>query len=247
MSTWRKNSLRRSRKTDDGGVKRFGWAALVLLSLVITSMSGCVRTGDGVAVRGEDFAATGSPQRPTEDAGGAASPGVVASTVAPIPPNSVVCPDPVEPAVTAVAKVADPAAPTVTVVVPDGWSGKPGSGDVGTRLEGPDGMSATVTIVRSALDPVKAFTAYADKVMAVSTVSSVSVLPAELCGYSGQKLMGTWSDTPQQSVEFLDRIAHIPTSVGNYVIAIHVQAPAGTNGFDAASATLISDVGVRIP
>jgi hypothetical protein len=78
-------------------------------------------------------------------------------------------------------------------------------------------------------------------------VSSVSVLPAELCGFSGQKLMGAWSNTPQQSVEFLDRIAHIPTSDGNYLIAIHVQAPAGTSEFGAASTALIEDVGVRIP
>ena len=62
------------------------------------------------------------------------------------------------------------------------------------------------------LDPAAAFTEYADEVMAVSAVSSVSVLPAELCGYSGQKLMGAWSDTPQQSVEFLDRIAHVWTN-----------------------------------
>ena len=71
-------------------------------------------------------------------------------------------------------------------------------------------MFATVTIAQTKLDPAEAFTEYADKVMAVSAVSSVSVLPAELCGYSGQKLMGAWSDTPQQSVEFLDRIvAHL--------------------------------------
>ena len=30
--------------------------------------------------------------------------------------------------------------------------------------------------------------------MAASAVSSVSVLPADLCGYSGQKLIGAWSD-----------------------------------------------------
>ena len=69
---------------------------------------------------------------------------------------------------------------------------------------------------------------------AVSAVSSVSVLPAELCGYSGQKLMGAWSDTPQQSVEFLDRIVHVWTNAGDYLVAVHVQAPAGTAGFDAA-------------
>ncbi len=64
--------------------------------------------------------------------------------------------------------------------------------------------------------------------MAVSPVSSVSVLPADLCGYSGQKLMGAWSDNPQQSVEFVDRIAHIWTDTDNYLVAVHAQAPAGT-------------------
>ena len=130
----------------------------------------------------------------------------------PIPADTVSCAQPVKPAVTAVAQVSDPAAPKITVAVPDGWSVEPGSGDVGVRMQGPDGMFATVTIAQTKLDPAEAFTEYADKVMAVSAVSSVSVLPAELCGYSGQKLMGAWSDTPQQSVEFLDRIAHIWTN-----------------------------------
>ena len=85
----------------------------------------------------------------------------------------------------------------------------------------------TVTIARTQLEPADAFTEYADKVMAVSPVSSVSVLPGELCGYSGQKLMGTWSDNPQQSVEFLDRIVHIWTNSNNYLVAVHVEAPAG--------------------
>ena len=133
------------------------------------------------------------------------------------------------------------------MAVPDGWSVAPGSGDVGVRMEGPGGMSATVTIAQTQLDPAEAFTEYADKVMAVSPVSSVSVLAAQLCGYSGQKLMGAWSDTPQQSVEFLDRIAHIWTNSNNYLVAVHVQAPAGTDGFDAASTVLIEDFSVGIP
>ena len=87
-----------------------------------------------------------------------------------------------------------------------------GAGDVGGRLDGPDGMSATVTIAATRLDPAAAFRKYADDVMAESAVSTVSVLPGDLCGYSGQKLMGAWSDTPQQAVEFGDRIAHIWTN-----------------------------------
>ena len=108
-------------------------------------------------------------------------------------------------------------------------------------------MFATVTIAPTQLDPAEAFTEYADKVMAVSAVSSVSVLPAELCDYSGQKLMGAWSDTPQQSVEFLDRIVHIWTNTNNYLVAVHVQAPTGTDGFDAAAAVLIEDFAVGLP
>ena len=231
-------------------MKRFGLTASVLLSLLVPLASGCVRTDEGVAIRSEDAATTTSarprPTQPTEDAGPAA-PGILTTSRTPIPAATVSCAQPVKPAASAVARVSDPAAPTITVAVPDGWSVEPGSGDVGVRIQGPDGMFATVTIAQTKLDPAEAFNEYADKVMAVSTVSSVSVLPAELCGYSGQKLMGAWSDTPQQSVEFLDRIVHIWTNTNNYLVAIHVQAPAGTGGFDAASTVLIEDFAVGIP
>lgn len=230
-------------------MKRFGWTALVLLSLVGPLATGCVRTDEGVAIRSQDVATTTSgpqPTQSTEDAGPAA-PGILTTSRTPVPADTVSCPQPVKPAVTAVAQVSDPAAPEITVAVPDGWSVEPGSGDLGLRMQGPGGMFATVTIAQTKLDPAAAFTEYADKVMATSAVSSVSVLPAELCGYSGQKLMGAWSDTPQQSVEFLDRIAHIWTNSDNYLVAIHVQAPAGTDGFDAAGAVLIEDFAIGIP
>ena len=250
MSTSRKNSHWPSPKTDDGVVKRFGWATIVLLGLMAPLIAGCVRTDEGVAIRSEDVATPTSvrpsPTPSTEDAGPAA-PGILTTTRTPIPADTVSCAEPVTPADSAVAQVADPAAPKITVAVPDGWSVEPGSGDVGVKLQGPNGMFATVTIAPTKLDPAAAFTEYADKVMAVSAVTSVSVLPAELCDYSGQKLMGAWSDTPQQSVEFLDRIVHIWTNTNNYLVAVHVQAPAGTDGFDAAAAVLIEDFAVGIP
>ena len=78
--------------------------------------------------------------------------------------------------------------------------------------------------------------------------SVVSVMPAELCGYSGQKLMGAWSDTPQNAVEFADRILHIWTNSGNsYLVAVHVEAPTGTPAFDAASALLTEDFEIGLP
>ena len=231
-------------------MNRLRWTTAFLIFLTGAVASGCVRTDEGVAIRSQDVATTtGARPQPTdstEDAGPAA-PGILTTARTPVPADTVSCSQPVKPAVTAVAQVADPAAPTITVAVPDGWSVEPGSGDIGLRMQGPDGMFATVTIAQTKLDPAAAFTEYADKVMAVSAVSSVSVLPAELCGYSGQKLMGAWSDTPQQSVEFLDRIAHIWTNTDNYLVAIHVQAPAGTDGFDAASTVLIEDFAVGIP
>lgn len=231
-------------------MKRFGWTTLVLLTLMAPLVSACVRTDEGVAIRSESAATTTGerpqPTQSTEDAGPAA-PGIVTTSRTPVPAGTVSCSQPVKPAVSAVAEVSDPTAPKITVAVPDGWSTEPGSGDVGLRMQGPDGMFATVTIAQTKLDPAEAFTEYADKVMAVSAVSSVSVLPAELCGYSGQKLMGAWSDSPQQSVEFLDRIAHIWTNTDSYLVAVHVQAPAGTDGFDAASTVLIEDFAVGIP
>lgn len=221
---------------------------MVLLGLMAPLAAGCIRTDDGVAVRTEDVViptsvpAQAAPS--TQDAGPAA-PGVVTTTRAPVPADTVTCPQPpVVPRVT--VPTADPQAPSVTIALPDGWSDESISDD-GAKLSGPDGMFATVKITQTNLDPAAAFTDYADKMMGVSAVSSVSVLPDELCGYSGQKLMGAWSDTPQQSIEFLDRIVHIWTDTGNYLVAIHVQAPAGTQGFDAASAVLTGDFAVRIP
>ena len=251
MSTSRKNSHWPSPKTDDGVVKRFGWATIVLMGLMAPLIAGCVRTDEGVAIRSEDFATPTSvppqPTQPTEDAGPAA-PGILTTTRAPIPADSVSC---------APAHSAGPSGRRADTrpagaedhrrASPDGWSASPGSGDVAARIAGPDGMFATVSITPTRLDPAEAFTQYADKVMAVSAVTSVSVLPAELCDYSGQKLMGAWSDTPQQSVEFLDRIVHIWTNTNNYLVAVHVQAPTGTDGFDAAAAVLIEDFAVELP
>jgi hypothetical protein len=146
------------------------------------------------------------------------------------------------------AAVDDPDAPRITVGVPDRWSMSAGTGDSGGRLDGPDGMQATVTIAATQLDPAAAFRKYADELMAESAVSTLSVLPGDLCGFSGQKLMGAWSDTPQNAVEYQDRVVHVWTNSGtNYLVAVHVQAPTGTPGFDSAAAQLTGDFEIVLP
>jgi hypothetical protein len=146
------------------------------------------------------------------------------------------------------AEVDDARAPRITVGVPDKWSMTAGTGDVGGKLDGPGGMEATVTIAATQLDPAAAFRKYTDDLMAESSVSSVSVLPGELCGFSGQKLMGAWSDTPQNAVEYEDRIVHVWTNSGpDYLVAVHVQAPTDTPGFDSAAALLTEDFEIVLP
>ncbi len=168
------------------------------------------------------------------------------TTREPVPPDALVC---LQKATgpTAVATVADPAAPRVTVAVPPGWSTSPGSGDVGALLAGPDDMIAQVTITATPLDAAAAFTRYSDDVMGKYPISTLSLLPGDFCGYSGQKLMGTWAQDPDQSFEYRDRIAHIWTNSKNYLVAVHVEAPSGTAGFDTAASVLTGEFSIVIP
>jgi hypothetical protein len=227
-------------------MKRAGLAALALASV----LAGCVRTSEGVPVASKADpgaaapSATAGPPRPGEQS----SLGVAPTTRTPVPPNTVACSQPLKPSVRMTAEVDDPRAPRVTVGVPDKWSMTAGAGDVGGRLDGPGGMAATISIAATQLDPAAAFRKYTDDLMAESPVSTVSVLPGELCGYSGQKLMGAWSETPQNAVDYEDRIVHIWTdSAINYLVAVHVEAPTGTPGFDSAAALLTEDFEIVLP
>jgi hypothetical protein len=230
-------------------MKRIGWAALGLACL----MAGCARTSDGVPVAGEAGPGTATSSPPSATAAPTSQVdeptfGILPTTRAPVSPNTVACSQPIKPSVRMTAEVDDPQAPRVTVGVPDRWSMSAGTGDVGGRLDGPAGMQATVTIAVTQLDPAAAFRKYADDLMAESAVSTVSVLPGDLCGFSGQKLMGAWSDTPQNAVEYEDRIVHVWTNSGkNYLVAVHVQAPTGTPGFDSAAALLTEDFEIVLP
>jgi hypothetical protein len=222
--------------------------AITCLTAVVASA--CVRTSEGVPVA-EPSAPASSSLRPSAAPPTAdndqAPPGVVPTIQVPVPVGAVTCAPPAKHPVMVAAAVSDPTAPVITVALPPGWSMSQGSGDVGAQLNGPDGMSATVTIVPTQVDPAAAFRDYTNRLMAQSAVSSVSILPGELCDYSGQKLMGAWSDTPQNSVEFTDRIVHVWTNKKNYLVSVHVQAPTGVPELDAAGELLTGDFGVRIP
>ena len=229
-------------------MRRIGLAALALACVV----TGCVRTSDGIPVADENGPAPVMPSPSATTSGptvqNESSFGVLPTTRTPMPPNTVACSQTIKPSVRMTAEVDDPQAPTITVGVPDKWSMTAGTGDVGGKLDGPGGMEATVTIASTDLAPAAAFRKYADDLMAESTVSSVSVLPGELCGYSGQKLMGAWSDSPQNAIEYSDRIVHIWTDGGtDYLVAVHVQAPTGTPGFDSAAALLTEDFEIVLP
>jgi hypothetical protein len=227
------------------------WTTFVLLCMAAVLMAACVRTTDGVPVAGgagPGASTSSAPSAPPTQEADQSMYGVVSTLRAPIPPDTVTCTQSVKPAVGMTAVVNDPHAPRITVGVPDGWSMSAGSDDIGGRLAGPRDMRATITIAQTLLDPAVAFRKYADDLMSESAVSSVSVLPGQLCGYSGQKLMGAWSDTPQTAFEYRDRVVHIWTNSGNnYLVAVHVQAPTDTPGFDPAARLLTDDFDIILP
>lgn len=219
-------------------------AALACAAAVV--VSGCVRVTDGLAV------ANGSAG-PSASAPGTSSttdqpePGIMPTSQASVPAGSVTCAPDVAPRVGYVAAVDDPRTPQIVVGVPEGWSFTAGTGDVAGTLTGPDRMTATVTIATTDLDPAAAFRGYADDIMEQAAVSTVSVLPGELCSYSGQKLLGSWSDIPETAVEFRDRLVHLPTATANYLVSVHVEAPSGVDGLDPAGDVLTADFEVRMP
>ncbi len=58
---------------------------------------------------------------------------------------------------------------------------------------------------------------------------------------------GAWSDTPENSVEFRDRVVHVWTNAGNYLVALHVEAQTGVGSLADASSVITDDLEVTIP
>jgi hypothetical protein len=220
-----------------------------LVVAVACALTACVRTTDGTPVAADTVApAVAAPSTSVvpSTAGDPVDPGIVPTTRTPVPAGTV-CDPAQRPPVGVLASVTDPAAPKITVALPTGWSTTKGDGDVGARLAGPDGVSATVTITQTRLDAAAAFRKYTDDAMATSPISSVSVMPADLCGYSGQKLLGSWAHGPAKAVAFGDRLAHIWTSTNDYLVAVHVEGPADAPGFDPFTSPLMDDFTIVIP
>ena len=70
---------------------------------------------------------------------------------------------------------------------------------------------------------------------------------AKFCGYSSQKLTGTFLG-PSGTLGFADRITHIWTNTDKYLVTIHMEGPAeAPPGFSAAKAALMQDFAVVIP
>ena len=224
-------------------------AAASLVAIAV--LSGCVRATGGNAVRaGEPVMSTttnaSGTQQPTTS-GGTPVPGIETTLPDHIPPNAFVCfPEPTGVGVGTVALVADPAAPRITVTVPDGWTSEPGQGDVALTLSGPDAMTGTVTIAATTLDPAAAFADYAAMLRRSKPDLQVDTAGAKFCGYSSQRLTGTFLGPPG-TLDFADRITHIWTNTNKYLVTMHLEGPADTPGFDLAKTTLMQDFAVVIP
>ena len=219
-----------------------------LLTCVLMFAPACTRSSDGVPTAGDDTHRSTQTASPGEtpypgNSDDDPMPGVVPTTA----PAGAPCPPADMPPVRVVAEVTDPEAPTATVGVPEGWSMASGDSDPeGARLEGPEQMEAVVLIQPTAPDPEEAFREWIDFLTDGATVSTVSTLPGEMCGYSGQVLIGNLADDTQ-SVEYRDRLLHVSTPAQAYLIVIHAEAPAGTPGFEEAAAVVTADFEIGLP
>ena len=215
----------------------------VVVLLAVLAASACTRSSDGVPVAAPAQQSTGTTTATTGR--DEPAPGVVPTPEPRAGPEPLCAPTTLPP-VRTVALVADPDAPTATVAVPDGWSMSGGNGDVGAELNGPAGMRAVVTIAATDADAETAFREYADQLTADSSITTLSVLPGELCGLSGQTLLGILSDGTE-TVQYRDRIVHVPTGERDYLIAVHVTAPSDASGFDEPAALLTDDFEIGLP
>ena len=228
--------------------------------LTLALLSGCARSTEGTAADAGSSEPAQTSTSVTPSTTAAATPtsskvmnslpayGVVETTKRPVTAGETVCEPESAPAYTVEARSTAAGSPTVIIGVPDGFTpGAQPEGDVALNLTGPDGMTGTVTIAPTTLDAADAFEQYADDRTAAHEISSISLLPGELCDYSGQELMGILADQPGQGIDYADRIVHVWTDNGDFLIAVRLQAPNGAPGLDYAKSVMLSDFDIRMP
>ncbi|MFV8053732.1 hypothetical protein [Mycobacterium sp. 48b] len=170
--------------------------------------------------------------------------GVEPTTTRVLASSEVTCPPPAGPTVT--VKSQAPGSPSLTVAVPEGFTEvTPHAAAV--RLTGPAGMAAEVTLTPTTRTARADFEHYADDRVAKYPINSVSVLPGDLCGYSGQKLMGVLAERPGKGIEYADRVVHVWTNQGAFLAVVRLEAPSDTPGFDEASSAMLADFGITMP
>jgi len=229
------------------------WLGAATLVCLTGPIAGCQETTGGVATSGTASASasattssTSPGSKPHPDPAEPV-PGIAATLPDHIPPNAVIClPPSTGNGRPTNATVSDPAAPKITISVPDGWNAAPGNGDTALTLTGPDGMSATVTIAPTELEPGGSFLRYTADLGGSMHRLKFSVAGAQFCGYSSQ-LLSLTVQSPSGAIDFADRITHIWTNTRQYLVAIHVEAPAGAHGFAAAKTALMQNFAVVIP
>lgn len=188
-------------------------------------------------------AATTSSSRPAPEFALPAY-GVEPTTRRALAAGEITCPPPDGPTVT--VRGPAPGSPTLTIGIPDGFTEvEPHEETV--RLAGPAGVRAEIRLAPTTADAQDAFDQYSNERVAKFAINSVSVLPGDLCGYSGQKLMGTLADQPGKGTQYADRIVHVWTNSGDFLAAVRVEAPSGTPEFDQASSAMLADFGITMP
>ncbi|WP_244168260.1 hypothetical protein [Mycobacterium paraffinicum] len=216
---------------------------VVALCLLAVAAVGCEKTTAGRVTGGSSSStvATTSTTRVPDPA--EPVPGVETTLPDHIPPNALVCyPPPASGSMTK-ASVADPAAPVLTVPLPNGWAPTPGTGDVALTATGPDGMAVRVSITRTDLEPGGAFLRYATDLRTANPGVKVTATAAQFCGYSSQLLSGTGGGAN----DFADRITHVWTNTQKYLVVVHLEGPGKAPGFDAAKSTVMQQFAVIIP
>lgn len=170
--------------------------------------------------------------------------GIEPTTTRALTPGEVTCPSPNGRTVT--VRSPAPGSPTLTVGIPEGFTEARPDGET-VRLTGPAGMAAEITVSSTTRDAQDAFDQYSNDRVATFSIHSVSVLPGDLCGYSGQELTGMLAEQPGKGIEYADRIIHVWTDSGDFLAAVRLEAPSGTPGFDEVRPVMLADFGIAMP